>query len=58
VVDETSRLEPARFGSSRSADVPFQLPLARLGAGEYLLSVEAVAGKNAARREVRFSVGN
>ena len=56
VVDESMVLEPARFGPRRAADCPFQLPLSKLGEGEYLLTVESAAGKNTARREVRFSV--
>jgi len=55
-VEETITIDPARFGSGRSADAPFQLPLSRLGEGDYLLSAEAVRGKETARREVRFSV--
>jgi len=57
VVDESMVLEPARFGPRRAADCPFQLPLSKLGEGEYLLTIEAAAGKNSARREVRFGVG-
>ncbi len=56
VVDETMIFDPARFGSRRAADCPFQLPLSRLAEGEYLLTIEAVAEKNTARREVRFRV--
>lgn len=56
VVDETTTLEPARFGSRRSADCPFQLPLSRLAEGEYLLTIEANADRISARREVRFVV--
>ena len=55
-VDESMILEPTRFASRRAADCPFQLPLRRLAAGDHLLTIEAVAGKNTARREVRFSV--
>jgi hypothetical protein len=56
VVDESMIFDPARFGSRRAADCPFQLPLSRLAEGEYLLTIEAVAQKNTARREVRFRV--
>jgi VWFA-related protein len=55
-VDESIVLEPPRFGPRRAADCPFQLPLSRLGEGEYLLTIEAAAGKNTARRDVRFRV--
>ena len=56
VVDESMTLDATRFGARRAADCPFQLPLAKLVEGEYLLTIEAVAGKNTARREVRFGV--
>ena len=56
IVDESMVLDPTRFGSRRAADCPFQLPLSKLGDGEYLLTIEAAAGKNTARREVRFAV--
>ena len=49
-------LEPARFQSGRFADYSIDLPLSRLGAGDYLLTVEATAQKNSARRDVRFQV--
>ena len=42
--------------TGRAADCPFQLPLSRLGEGEYLLTVEASADNNTARRELRFTV--
>jgi VWFA-related protein len=58
VVDESMVLEPARFGPRRAADCPFPLPLSKLGEGEYLLTIEAAAGKNSARREVRFRVNS
>jgi len=56
VIDESMIFDPTRFGSRRAADGPFQLPLSRLAEGEYLLTFEAVAGKNTSRRDVRFSV--
>jgi VWFA-related protein len=56
VIDESTTVAPARFGSHRSADCPLQLPLSRLGEGEFLLTIEAGADKNAVRRELRFSV--
>jgi hypothetical protein len=34
----------------------FELPLAKLGAGEYLLTFEARAGTASAQRDVRFTV--
>ena len=45
-----------RFPADRSADYSFAIPLARLMPGPYLLTLEAVAGKHTARRDVRFTV--
>jgi VWFA-related protein len=56
VVDETKTLDAARFGSGRSADCPFEVPLSRLGEGDYLVSIEARAGKIVQSREIRFGV--
>jgi hypothetical protein len=56
IVDETTTLDAARFGSGRSADCRFELPLARLGGGDYLFSIEARAGKVVETRELRFGV--
>jgi hypothetical protein len=47
---------PERFAATRSADVSFNLPLSSLTPGEYLLTVDAVAGNRLARRLMRFSV--
>jgi hypothetical protein len=40
----------------RSADIQFDLPLRTLPPGEYLLAVEAVAGRDRAERRLRFGV--
>jgi hypothetical protein len=56
VVDETTTLDAARFGSGRSADFPFELPLSRLDGGDYLFSIEARAGKIVETRAIRFAV--
>jgi VWFA-related protein len=40
----------------RSADYRLDLPLSRLAAGEYLLTIEAHRGNRIARRDVRFGV--
>ena len=56
VVDETTTLDAALFGSGRSTDWPFEVPLSRLAEGEYLLTIEANADRTSARREVRFVV--
>ncbi len=49
-------LEPAAFAGQRHADYRLDLPLDRLAAGEYLLLLDASAGKTAARRDLRFTV--
>jgi VWFA-related protein len=56
VIDQTMTFDPGRFAPGRAADCPFQLPLDRLADGEHLLTVEASAGKETARRDVRFTV--
>jgi VWFA-related protein len=64
IVDATNRqvfadlvtLGPDRFSSERSADYRLDLANAKLGAGDYLLTIEASAANNAARRLVRFRV--
>jgi hypothetical protein len=43
-------------GSDRAEDCRIDLPLAQLGAGQYLLTLEAEAGPHRARRHVRFEV--
>ena len=45
-----------RFGRARAANVRFDVPVAKLAPGPYLLSVEAVAGKATTRREIRVAV--
>ena len=56
IVDETTTVDAARFGSGRSADWGFEVPLPRLGEGDYLFSVEAGAGKIVESRALRFAV--
>lgn len=64
VVDTDGRTRSARrvalaasaFGSARSADVRFDLPLASLEPGEYLATVEATASRGRAVRHVRLHV--
>jgi VWFA-related protein len=51
-----SALPATGFGSSRSVDYSYDLQLAALRAGAYLLTIEAKLGSIAARRDVRFSV--
>jgi hypothetical protein len=46
-----------RSSTTRSADYLLDLPLADLGSGQYLLTIEATCGgKETPRRDVRFSV--
>jgi len=55
-IDTSETMVAARFGANRAADVIRVLPLPRLAAGKYLLSLDATAGKATARRAVRFDV--
>jgi hypothetical protein len=54
VVSQTDTVAVDRFSADRAADFQYRLPLATLPAGEYLLTFDAAAGKNTARRDVRF----
>jgi hypothetical protein len=45
-----------RFAPHAVADAIFDLPLARLSAGEYLLRMTAEAGRTTSDRSVRFQV--
>jgi VWFA-related protein len=54
--DQSSTLGPESFGGLRSADYRFDLPLARLEPGPYLFTVEAVAGRQSVRRDVRLTI--
>jgi VWFA-related protein len=51
-----SRVLPSQFGASRGMDFSVDLPVARLGPGEYVLAIEARHGNEHARRDVRFSI--
>lgn len=44
------------FGTTRATDYRFDLPVSKLTAGEYLLTLDATLGKVTARRDVRFTV--
>ena len=55
IVNQSEVLEPARF-VNRAANVNFELPLAPLKPGPYLLTIEATLGKTIARRDVRFEI--
>jgi VWFA-related protein len=54
--EETRELNGSLFGAARAADYRLDLPLARLGAGEFLLTVEATDGKVSVSRDVRFTI--
>jgi VWFA-related protein len=55
VVDRREEVAPARFTAARSADVKVDVPVARLPAGEFLLTIEAGAQKPV-RRDSRFRI--
>jgi VWFA-related protein len=57
VFDETSTIAATDFdASTRAADHRFDLPIAPLPPGEYVLTFEAANGATTVRRDVRFSV--
>jgi hypothetical protein len=56
VLRQESRVVTDQLGASRAVDFTVDLPVARLAAGEYLLSVEARHGNETARRQARFTV--
>jgi len=56
LMKDAATLEATQFGVNLAADYRIALPIERLNAGEYLLTVEATEGKFTARREVRVRV--
>ena len=56
VTSKNDTIAPARFGAARSADYTYELPLATLSPGNYLLTIESRLGALTVRREVRFSL--
>jgi hypothetical protein len=55
VYSQDVTVDPTRFGGTRAADLPFDVPVSQLAAGPYLLTVEAALdGKTNVRRTVRF----
>lgn len=56
IIDRRQDLTADRFTAPRSADVRVELPVGRLPAGAYLLTIEAGAGKTIARRDMRFNI--
>lgn len=57
VMDRRQDIAADRFTSARSADIRIELPVARLPAGAYLLTVEAGSGAATVRRDSRFQIG-
>jgi VWFA-related protein len=51
----SERLESAMFAADRTAVYQFNLPVAKLSPGAYLLTVEAEGPGHGARRDVRFT---
>jgi len=56
VSESVRTLDVASFGTSRSFDDRFDVPLRKLASGEYLLTVDVAAGVKTARRTLRFRV--
>jgi hypothetical protein len=56
VFEQKTPLGEERFGQGRAADYHLDLPLARLIAGDYLLTLDVTLGKRDIRRDVRFTV--
>jgi VWFA-related protein len=56
-VFETSEVvESVRFTKTREADYRLELPIEKLDAGPYLLTIEANTGQTSIRRDVRFVI--
>jgi VWFA-related protein len=56
VTSRTDAIAAGAFSSRRSTDYTYDLPVARLAAGTYLMTIEARLGDITSRRDVRFSV--
>jgi hypothetical protein len=56
VFEERHTFGPDRFATGRATDLDFSVPLARLSAGRHLLTFEALADRDFARRDVAFAV--
>ena len=50
------RLVPEQFGANRAMDYQLQLPLDRLPAGQYVLTIEVTHGNVKVRKDARFTV--
>ncbi len=54
--DQTTFLEAAQFGASRSVDYRFDLPIATLASGAHLLTIEAHLGQEVVKRQAIFRI--
>jgi VWFA-related protein len=54
VFNQESRILSEQFGAGRALDFYVDVPVGRLAAGDYLLTVEARVGNETARRDARF----
>jgi len=56
VIDRPVDLPAGQFGSTRSAEIRFPVPVADLKAGAYVVTISTTVGATTARRDARFSV--
>lgn len=56
VFEAAEVIEGARFAKTREAEYRLTLPVKQLQEGPYLLTIEANAGQNSIRRDVRFVI--
>ena len=56
VATRADEITADRFTPSHAADYTYELPLAALAPGPYLLTIDVAAAGHTARRDVRFSV--
>jgi len=56
VFHSEQRLLPELFGADRAMDFSMDVPVAQLGPGEYLLTIEARHGNDSATRDVWFRI--
>jgi hypothetical protein len=55
-IDERDTIPADRFSGTHSADYQFDLPIDRLSAGQYLLTIAVTNGSRSERRQVRFNL--
>jgi hypothetical protein len=58
VTRDAAPFEAEQFARTRSADYRIRLPIDRLSAGEYLLTLDATRAQETAHRNVRFRITN